>query len=85
MISKQVFDGLPVEIQDAIVKAEKEARDYERQFSAQLDEQLVESLKNEGVAFADVDKDEWKNACAPVYDQFKSQINPKYLEALLGK
>ena len=84
MISKQLFDGFPKDIQDAIVKAEKEARDYERQFSAQLDEQLVESLKNEGVAFADVDKDEWKNACAPVYDQFKSQINPKYLEALLG-
>lgn len=84
MISKQIFDGFPKDIQDAIVKAEKEARDYERQFSAQLDEQLVESLKKEGVTFVDVDKDEWKNACAPVYDQFKSQINPKYLEALLG-
>ena len=47
MISKQLFDGFPKDIQDAIVKAEKEARDYERQFSAQLDEQLVESLKKE--------------------------------------
>jgi tripartite ATP-independent transporter DctP family solute receptor len=84
MISKQIFDSFPTEIQEAIIKAEKEARDYERQFSAKLDEQLVESLKKEGVTIIEVDKEEWKNACAPVYDQFKSQINPKYLEAILG-
>lgn len=84
MISKQIFDSFPIEIQEAIIKAEKEARDYERQFSAKLDEQLVESLKKEGVTIIEVDKEEWKNACTPVYDQFKSQINPKYLEAILG-
>jgi len=82
MISKQIFEGFPKDIQDAIIKAEKEARDYERQFSANLDEQLVESLKKEGVTIIEVDKEEWKNACAPVYDQFKSQINQEYLQAL---
>ena len=45
MIAKSSLMAFHKDIQDAIVKAEKEARDYERQFSAQLDEQLVESLK----------------------------------------
>jgi tripartite ATP-independent transporter DctP family solute receptor len=83
MLSKQVFDAYPPDIQEAILKAEQEAREWERNYSAQLDEQLRQELTDKGVQFNDVDKAEWRAACQPIYDQFKDRINPDYIKAML--
>lgn len=85
MINKAAFDGYPQDVKDAIIKAEKEARDWERNFSKQMDEELVEKIKATGVTVTEVDKEEWQKACQPIYDKFKDQINPEYMNALLGK
>lgn len=84
MISKQVFDSYPQDIQEAIVKAEKEARDWERNYSKSLDEELVNVIKENGVTITEVDKAKWQEVVKPVYDQFSDEINPKYIEALIG-
>jgi tripartite ATP-independent transporter DctP family solute receptor len=84
LMSKQVFDELAPDIQEAVIKAEKEARDWERAFSASLDTKLVETLKEKGAVITEVNKEEWRKACAPVYDLFRSKVNPAYLDALLG-
>lgn len=83
LLSKQVFDSYPADIQEAIVKAEKEARDWERAYSAQLDEQLIKDMTAKGVKFNEIDIEEWKKACQPIYDQFKDRVNPEYLKAML--
>lgn len=83
MLSKQVFDSYPADIQEAITKAEKEARDWERAYSEQLDEQLVKALKEKGAEINTVDVNEWKEAVKPIYEQFKDRINPDYLKAML--
>lgn len=85
LMSKQVFDSFDKDIQDAILKAEKEARDWEREYSASLDEQLRKELEAKGVTITDVDKEEWKKACLPVYEQFRSKVNPEYLKAMLSE
>lgn len=84
-INKNLFDSFSDEIQDAILRAEKEARDWERNYSAQLDAQLLESLKEKGMVVTEVDKEIWQEACQPVYEKFADQINPDYIDALLGK
>ncbi|MDL2259789.1 TRAP transporter substrate-binding protein [Deltaproteobacteria bacterium OttesenSCG-928-K17] len=82
MLSKQIFDSYPKDVQDAILKAEKEARDWERAYSAQLDEDLVKSMTAKGVQFNDVDKAKWQKACAPIYDKFKDRIKAEYIKAM---
>ncbi len=85
MINKAAFESYPQDVQEAIVKAEQEARAWERDFSKKSDEELVEKIKATGVTVTEVDKAEWQAACQPIYDQFKDQINPEYIDALLGK
>ena len=85
MINKAAFESYPQDVQDAIVKAEQEARAWERDFSKKSDEELVDKIKATGVTITEVDKAEWQEFCQPIYDQFKSEINPEYIDALLGK
>ncbi|MBF7082766.1 TRAP transporter substrate-binding protein [Desulfallas sp. Bu1-1] len=85
MINNNLFESLSQTQKDAILKAEKEARAWQRNYSKELDEKLTKELKEKGITITEVDKTEWQNAVKPVYDQFKDQINPKYVEALTGK
>jgi len=84
-INKELFDGFSSDTQEAIVKAEKEARDWERQYSSDLDAELVSALAEKGMVVTEVDKLEWQKACEPVYEKFADQINPEYIEALIGQ
>ncbi|WP_409227599.1 TRAP transporter substrate-binding protein [Gudongella sp. SC589] len=85
MISLDAFNSYPADVQDAIVRAEKEARDWERAYSKQMDEELVEVIEANGVTVSEVDKQLWQDAFAPIYEKFSDQINPEYIDALLGK
>ena len=82
MLSRQIFESYPQDVQDAILKAEKEARDWERAYSAQLDAELEKSLAEKGASINTVDKAEWQKACAPIYDKFKDRVNPDYIKAM---
>lgn len=84
MINDKLFEGLSESQQDAILKAEKEARDWERNYSEELDNNLAKTLEEKGVTVTSVDKNEWQEAAKPVYDKFKDKINPKFIEALAG-
>lgn len=85
MINKAFFESLPDDVQEAIIKAEKEAREWERNFSKQQDEELVEIIKSNGVIVTEVDKSVWQESCKPIYEKFEAEINPKYIKALLGE
>lgn len=85
MISKAAFDGYPADVQEAIIKAEKEARDWERAYSQQMDAELGTVIAGNGVTITEVDKALWQEACSPIYEKFSDQINPEYIDALLGK
>lgn len=85
MINKKLFDSFPKDIQDAILKAEKEARAWERNYCEELDVTLVKAVKDKGMQVTEVDKAEWQKACAGVYEAFKDKINPEYIKVLSGK
>ncbi|MDW7673905.1 MAG: TRAP transporter substrate-binding protein, partial [Bacillota bacterium] len=85
LLNQQLFDGFAPDIQEAILKAEKEARDWERQYSTDLDASLVQTLRDKGMTVTEVDKAEWQAAVMPVYEKFTDKIKPEYIEALTGK
>ncbi len=84
LISQSAFDSYPKEVQDAIVKAEKEARTWEREYCIKMDNELVDTIKSYGVTVTEVDKSLWQEACQPVYDQYADEINQDYVNALKG-
>lgn len=84
-IAKSVFDSYPKDIQEAILRAEKEARDWEREFCIQKDKELVAVLVKQGMEVFEVDKAVWAKAAAPVYEHFKNEINQEYVKAMLGE
>ncbi|MDR1931999.1 MAG: TRAP transporter substrate-binding protein [Spirochaetales bacterium] len=65
------FNELPKETQDALLKAAKEAGEYERQLSLLADQKDIDTIKAAGVqvdTFTDVAA--WIAAVQPVYGQF---------------
>ncbi|MFZ5644696.1 MAG: TRAP transporter substrate-binding protein [Bacillota bacterium] len=85
LMNKNLFDGFPKDVQEAILKAEKEARDWERNYSAELDVTLAKTLQEKGVTVTEVDKAEWQKACEPVWAKFQDKIKPEYIKALAEK
>ncbi|AOY74975.1 TRAP transporter substrate-binding protein [Clostridium formicaceticum] len=82
MINQDLFNSFSPEIQEAILKAENEARDWQRDYSRSLDESLIETLRGRGMVVTEVDSAEWQQAVMPVYDKFTDQINADYIKAL---
>ena len=69
-IAKDYYDAMPEEYQTAIQEAATEAAPYQRE---QIDEQEatgVETLKENGMEVNDVDKTPFKEATAPIYDEY---------------
>jgi tripartite ATP-independent transporter DctP family solute receptor len=71
IMSLSKFNELPKEFQDILLRAAKEAGEYERQLSLQADQKDIEIIKSAGVqvdSFTDVAA--WIAAVQPVYKQF---------------
>jgi len=84
-ISRKVFEAYPPEIQAAVIRAEEEARAWEREFCIQKDRELAEVLAGEGFEITTIDQAEWSLALRPVYEAFQDQINPAHIQALLAE
>lgn len=83
--SKSIFESYPKDIQDIILKAEKEARDWERDFCIKKDQELAATLAAQGMEVIEVDKAVWAEAAEPVYEQYKDEINQDYVKAFIGE
>ncbi len=83
LISKQLWDSLSPEIQNAIQEAAIEARDFERKTVSEMDANLLETLKEKGMKVTEVDKEEWRQAMMPVYKEFESEIGADVIQKVL--
>ncbi len=71
MISKSFMEGLPQDIQTAILDAAKEAGEWERKEWASGVDAFKEKLKTEGnVKFVEVNSDELRKSVEPMYEEF---------------
>ncbi|MDY4032584.1 MAG: TRAP transporter substrate-binding protein [Pyramidobacter sp.] len=74
LVSKVVFDGLPRDIQDAILESVTEAAKWEWDYyRSNMETKFIPDLKKLGVAFNENQAEEWKKALveAGYYDKFK--------------
>ncbi|MCQ0986799.1 TRAP transporter substrate-binding protein [Jiella marina] len=78
-ISEQTWNQLSDEDKDAVMEAAKRAQDYERELFLADEKQLVDTLKEKGMEFVEVDKDAYaakaKDAVlANVNDEIKPTV-----------
>ena len=84
MINDGLFESFDKEIQEAILKAEKEARDFEREFNQNMEKDIVEHLKEEGMNVYEVDLEEWIDSVKPIYEYYHDKLNQEYVKELTG-
>lgn len=76
LISERVFQAYPEDVQDAVLRAGREAVDYGRQVSAELTEEAKVELVEKGMTLHGAPKDEakWEEAAQALWPEFYSQI-----------
>lgn len=75
VINKAFMDSLTPEQQEAVKRAEWEVCQWDREFTADYDAEIIADMKTKGVTFIeDIDIDEWQAATMTVYDQFADRI-----------
>lgn len=84
MINKTVWEEkMTAEQRDIFMKAAAEARDWERNYSREMDEKLVETLKSRGMNVTVPDKKVWKDAVASVYTEFEGTLGKDAIQSLI--
>lgn len=84
MFNQKVFDGLSKEEQDMLMAAAAEARDYEREYVAGMNEQFLATMKDAGVTITtkdEIDLDAFKEKVQGVYAKYESKFG-KYFDMI---
>lgn len=85
IFSKVWFDAQPPEIQEILVNAVKDARDYQRQVSAENNDGLLQEIRDAGTTeIVEMTPDQlalFSEAMQPVHEQFADRIGRDLLEA----
>ncbi|ADC52295.1 TRAP dicarboxylate transporter, DctP subunit (plasmid) [Alkalihalophilus pseudofirmus OF4] len=82
-ISEQKWASLSPEIQDAIVEASKEARDYERNLSQEQEEEYIEKVKEEGVTITEPNLDPFIEETKEVYKNFENEFGDDFYKRVI--
>jgi len=81
VMSKQLFDKMPKDLQDIFIASAQEAAEYERDVNAQNESKQIEELKERGMEVIEPDLDSFKEAVKPVYEKY-SKVYGDYLERI---
>lgn len=87
-INYDFYKSLPEDLQKAVVKAAQDARDYDLQLSADGETSAYKFLEQQGMVLTyltDSERQEFKDAAAPVIDWFKGQNIESNLSKYLDK
>jgi tripartite ATP-independent transporter DctP family solute receptor len=87
IISESFYQNLKPEERAAIEAALKEATDWQFNYIAQRDGELLESLKQAGMEVTEPEQDAFRAATAPAYDAFYQQFGDDaraFVEAIKG-
>lgn len=82
IISLRKYNQLSASQQDAVQKAAKQAADFERTKMQAAVQAGMETLKNQGVIFTQVDKAAFKEAVKPVWAQFEKELGSDLINKL---
>jgi tripartite ATP-independent transporter DctP family solute receptor len=85
LMSKKVFDGMPQEDQELFSRTALEVAQFQRKINRDAEEIRLQEVAGRGtVVVRDVDRESFKKAMAPVFDQFSSQFPKADIEAIMN-
>ena len=85
LMNNKLFNDMPADLQEIVVEAANEAKDYQRKLFNELEVKQIELMKQEGAEVIDVDMDLWKDEelLNSVYSKFvPSQIPAETVESI---
>jgi tripartite ATP-independent transporter DctP family solute receptor len=80
LISQALWDELSDEEKSIFQECANEARDYERQVIFDMNNTLLQELKDYGMQVTEPDKEVWKKAMKPVYEKWQDKIGKDLIE-----
>ena len=84
-MSKKVFDAMPKEDQELFMKTGMEVAKFQRKVNRDAEESKLQDMAKAGVTvIRDVDRESFKKAMSPVYDQYSSQFPKVEIEAIMN-
>jgi tripartite ATP-independent transporter DctP family solute receptor len=84
IMNPKTFNALPKDDQALVIKTAREMGQFQRKLSRDLEETMIQDMIKQGVVVTrDVDRESFKKAMAPVYDQFASQYPKADIEAIM--
>jgi len=83
LFSKSFFDGLPDDIQQILTDASRECAQYERQLTAEKEDELIQTIKDGGTevyTLTDAEKEVFAEVTKPVHKKFEDVIGKDILD-----
>jgi tripartite ATP-independent transporter DctP family solute receptor len=85
LMSKKVFDTMPKEDQKLFLDTALEVAKFQRKINRDAEESRLKEVAGKGVTVVrDVDRESFKKAMAPVYDEFSSQFPKAEIETIMN-
>jgi len=85
LMSKKKFDAMPKEDQDLFVKTGLEVAKFQRKLNRDAEETKMNEMASKGVTLTrDVDRESFRKAMAPTFDQFSSQFPKAEIENIVN-
>ncbi len=75
LVSEEHFGKLPQDVQAALIKCGTDTQAFVYQKAAELETELLQVIKDAGVAVNTADKDAFIAASKPIYDEFASTVD----------
>jgi tripartite ATP-independent transporter DctP family solute receptor len=85
LMSKKTWDAMPKADQELFKKTGMEVAKFQRKVNRDAEEQKLQDMAKAGVTVVrDVDRESFKKAMSPVYEQFSSQFPKAEIEAIMN-
>lgn len=81
-ISDKAWDKIPDDLKETFTEAVKRGCDKQRQYLVEANEEAETKLKELGVTFYEIDKDELKAKVVPAMESYKSSLPQEWLDAI---
>src|SRR5512136_21534 len=85
LMSKKKFDAMPKEDQELFLKTGLEVAKFQRKLNRDSEEARMKEMASHGVTVTrDVDRESFRKAMAPTFDQFSSQFPKAEIENIMN-
>ncbi len=86
VVNKKFWDGLPADVRTQLESAMAEATKYTNEIAEKENEDAIAKMKASGrletITLTDAQRNEWKKALQPVYDEMSPRVGKELIESI---